>query len=393
MADLLYGCFVSLCRKGKRTLLTSISIAIGVCSVILISSLGSTGIEMINEEVKHLGLNGIVVSSDSKVSDFRLTDKEVEAILKIEEINGAAGMSINTGLVRMHGLISNAVVWGVGPDYQQVMSIPLKYGRYFGSDDISDSEMVCLLDIQSAKEFYKRGNIVGKQLSLEYANKRYNFEIVGIVEAGGQGIQGALGDYLPTFLYIPATTMQNITGKAGYSQISVDTAQNASVDMTKILELTEKTSGIYGIFTIDNLSEQNKRLTDMLNGVSLTLSLIAGISLVVAAVGTMTIMMSSVKERTKEIGIKKSIGASNKRIMSEFLLESIMISCLGTLFGVIVSVSLILLAGKSFQGISVVINGIGLAAIICIGLGAIFGMIPAYQAAKLNPIDSLRSDS
>ena len=114
--------------------------------------------------------------------------------------------------------------------------------------------------------------------------------------------------------------------------------------------------------------------------------------LIVAAIGTMTIMMASVKERTKEIGIKKAIGATNKRIMLEFLTESVMISCVGTAMGSVLASIIIKLSGMMFPSIPLTISGVWLSGIVCIVLGTMFGMIPAKQAARLDPIDALRSE-
>lgn len=392
MIDLVRGCTVILLRKWKRTLLTALSIAIGVGSVVLISSLGSTGINLINSEISHLGLKGMVLSPDSKLTDYRPNEDICQILMKESSVEYASGSSFESGLVRMHGLISNAVIWGVGQNYQQVISIPLLYGRYISAEETTSGGNVCLLDIQSAKEFYHRGNIVGKTLSLDYNGQRHNLEIVGIVESGGNGLQNMLGEYIPSFLYLPAKTFETITGKTGYNQIALTLNKNYPFLEENVISTIEHHSGIDDAFVLDDLSEKNQRLTNMLGNVSLTLSIIAVISLVVATIGTMTVMLAAVKERTREIGIKKSLGASNIRIMTEFLIESILISCFGTLLGSVISAVCIYTVGKMLPDIPFTISGAETSAIICIVLGTLFGIIPAYQAAKLDPIDALRSE-
>ena len=393
MIDLLLGCVKSLSRRAKRTLLTVLSIAIGVASVVLISSLGSTGIGMIQQEIGQLGLSGVVVCADSKLTTYRLESQVCSALARLDAVEHAAGVSFETGTVRMHGLISNAVVWGVGENYSQVLNIPLLHGRFMDETDLEQARTVCLIDAESARDFYRRTNVVGKTLTLECGGNRQEFEIIGVVEAGGNGLQNLLGEYIPVFLYIPGEMMQHMTGKIGYSQISLSINEKKVLNSEEILQTVEKTAGISDVFTIENLSKQNKRLVDLLSHISLTLSLIGAISLVVAAIGTMTVMISAVKERTKEIGIKKSLGATNLRIMAEFLTESMIISGLGATAGIFSAALLVKLTGKLFPAIPASVNGVGMAAAICILLGAVFGMIPAIQAAKLDPVESLRSES
>lgn len=392
MFDLLFSCSVMLWRKWRRTLLTTLNIAIGVCSVVIISSLGSTGVNLIDNEVGRLGLSGYVLTPDSKLTDYRPDSEVCRKIQDLDWIESVSAASLETGLVRMHGMISNAVVWGVGENYENVMTIPLHYGRYITTQEILSGADVCMMDIQSAKEFYHRGNIVGKVLSLECNGTRRDLEIVGIVEAGGNGLQNVLGDYIPSFLYIPSKTFETITGKKGYSQITMDIAQGKQFNEKEIVSIVERISGKDNSFMIEDLSQKNDHLKKTLGRVSSTLNAIAVISLIVAAVGTMAIMLSSVKERTREIGIKKSLGATNQRIMLEFLVESILMSCIGTIIGTTVSSFFILTAGKLLPDIPFSVDGIGLAAAVCIALGTVFGIIPALQAARLDPIESLRNE-
>jgi len=394
MSDILFGCMRTLFRKRKRTILTALSIAIGVCSVVIISTLGNTGTEMIDAEIKHLGLEGAIVAPDKRITDYRIDSAICSTISSLNYVDAAAGLSIETGKIRMHGLVSEALVWGVGQNYEDVMSFSLLYGRYINQKDIENNAMVCMLDSTSAVDFYKRENIVGKTLSLDCNGVRQELEIIGIMETGGSGLQNMLGEYIPSFLYLPASVLESMTGKTGYSQVSLVFNQETDQDSAEkdVLTSLERESGRYGMFTIENLSKQNMRLGNLLDNITLTLNMIAAISLIVAAIGTMTIMMASVKERTKEIGIKKAIGATNIRIMLEFLTESILISCVGTSIGSIGAILIIKVTGIFLSDISFTVNGIGLSAIVCIILGTIFGIIPAKQAAKLDPIDALRAE-
>ena len=116
MNNILFFCTKMLFRKSKRTILTALSIAVGVCSVVIISSLGNTGIEMINNEVEHLGLEGAILAPDDRLTDYRIEPQLCSAISSLNFVDSAAGLTIETGKIRMHGLVSDSIVWGVGPN-------------------------------------------------------------------------------------------------------------------------------------------------------------------------------------------------------------------------------------------------------------------------------------
>ncbi len=378
-------------RRGNRSFLTALSIAIGVCSVVLISSLGNAGSSMITGELEQLGLDGAIVSADSKLTTYRLQEEDLTALRGVNGVESASGVNVETGLLRMRGLVSQAVVWGIESGEKHAMSITLLHGRMLSEADLVQGARVCVIDAGTAEQFYSRTNIVGKIWAREFLGLRQEYPGGGGVQPGPQLTQSIAESYMPSFVYMPLSTLGNAVGKTGYSQISIKMDEGNPTSMMSLIRAAELSSGYVGVFQAQNLSEQNERLGGVLSIVQVSLTVIAAISLVVATLGTMTIMTTAVRERTREIGIKKSIGATNARVMGEFLAEAGILSLCGAILGSIIA--WVLLGVTSIvSGYSIVPSGITTAVTITVVLGTLFGVYPARLAAKMNPIDALRTE-
>ena len=219
------------------------------------------------------------------------------------------------------------------------------------------------------------------------------FEVVGVIKTGSGLLQNLIGDYIPNFLYVPYTTLQSVTGKNSFDQIAVRVEDNYDVDEAgqSIVSTLSNTTGISDGFLANNLVKQKDGLKSILNTVTVVLSAVGAISLLVASLSIMTVMMVSVNERTREIGIKKSIGARRSTILCEFLLEAIFISLIGCLIGVVVGIG-ISFFGASYVNISLQLRKdiILLAVGFSLLSGIIFGVYPAAKASRLKPVDALR---
>ena len=222
---------------------------------------------------------------------------------------------------------------------------------------------------------------------------RDRFEAVGVIKTGSGLLQNLIGDYIPNFLYVPYTTLQSVTGKNSFDQIAVRVEDNYDVDEAgqSIVSTLSNTTGISDGFLANNLVKQKDGLKSILNTVTVVLSAVGAISLLVASLSIMTVMMVSVNERTREIGIKKSIGARRSTILCEFLLEAIFISLIGCLIGVVVGIG-ISFFGASYVNISLQLRKdiILLAVGFSLLSGIIFGVYPAAKASRLKPVDALR---
>jgi len=395
LIDTLRISFRNLGRKKSRSALTILGIAIGVASVVLIASLGEIGKYTINQEIDELGGGGLMISGNNKLAGIQLTSDHLNAVRTSGAVDSAIPVVVDYTKTYMRGLMLDAVIWGIDYGANQVISMELIHGRLITKNDVTAGKMVCVVDQNIAQAYYKRDNIVGKTIQLQFASGNVEFEIVGVVSSGGNVLQGLMGNFIPTFVYLPYTTMQELMGRETFDQIAVAVKSgiDEEVARTQLLSIVNNTSGVRTGFKAENMQGQKEKFSSILNIVTVILSVIAGISLIVAGLSIMTVMLVSVGERTREIGIKKSIGANRQNILFEFLIESFTISLIGSIAGTVVGVLLVII-GCLPLGIPVLFNLglIGFCILFSILIGVIFGVYPASVASKLNPVDALRCE-
>lgn len=395
LLDSLICSFRNLGRKKFRSILTISGISIGVASVVLIGSIGAIGKETINNELSSLGLGSLTISTDSKFTDIKMTEEDLESLREAGPVKEAVPIVVQYTNVKMRGLIANTVVWGVDDTEDQVISLEQKYGRMINKNDIASGSDVCVVDYNTAQVFYKRDNIVGKKLELMLGGQYVTLEIVGVAASGGNILQTMVGDMIPSFIYVPYTTVQRYMGDNTFSQIAVTLKDKEHIesDSEYLTAFMNRKYNIERGFKTDNISKQKDTLNNMLNIITMVLSSIAAVSLVVAGLGIMTIMIVSVNERTKEIGIKKSIGATKGIIMTEFLIEAFTISLIGSIIGVGTGMGLVW-AGCMFLSIPMTIDFqmMIVSIVMSVAIGVIFGVYPATLAAKLRPVDAFRTE-
>jgi putative ABC transport system permease protein len=324
-----------------------------------------------------------------------LGEEELRLIRSSGSVDNAIPIIVDFIAIYMREMTLDAVIWGVDYGADQVISLNLMYGRLLTRNDVQARRPVAVVDQTIAQEFYRRDNIVGRTLRMRTPSGIAEFEVVGVVTSGGDLTQGLLGSILPAFLYVPYTTLQDLSGREGFDQIGVRVREGADPDATgaRIVSALEREHGAIGGYRAENMMRQMDRAARILDTVTLTLSLIAGISLIVAGLSIMTMMLVSVSERTREIGIKKSIGAKNIDIMLEFLVEAFIISLAGSIVGALTGLLIVLAAGVPF-GLSIRPNPqiFAVCILFTIGVGMIFGVYPASVAAKLRPVDALRHE-
>ena len=200
-------------RKRFRSFLTIASIAIGVASVVLIGSIGEIGKGAITDELNSLGLGSVTVSADKKFTSLKMGEEDLALLRKSPQVESATPIVVSYSSIRMRGLVANAVLWGVDDGKNQVISLTPKYGRMLDAADIAGAADVCVIDSNVAELFYKRDNVVGKSLDAMIGGSYVRLEIVGIASSGGNILQNMVGDVIPSFAYLPYTTVQRYTGR------------------------------------------------------------------------------------------------------------------------------------------------------------------------------------
>lgn len=376
--------------SGGRSALTVTGIAIGVFSIVLISVLGETGAAKISESMDQMGINSVMVQAqDDGLSD--LNDRDVAVLSGISGVRKAMPLmgSYTEGVLLYNH--EECMVWGVNEEAREIISLTAEHGRLIEKGDLAERRNVCVIDEEIARAAYGRSNVVGKTIRLYLGGGYHDFTVEGVARSGVSALQNMLSGFIPHFVYIPYTTMQQITGRQSYDKIAVLTEPDADSEIISEQIGARLGRGQANGFSVNNLQRNKSGLDEILFTVKLLLSAIAGISLLVSGITVMTTMLSSVSERKREIGIKKAIGAKNRTLAAEFLGESLVLTSAGGLFGIgagfLVSGIGCAAVGVTLTADFTLVFGSFLAAVL---IGAVFSVYPAMKAARMTPVEALR---
>ena len=395
MIDMVRCAVRNLGRKKVRSALTIMGISIGVASVIMIGNISQCGTNAINTELDSLGLSGLSISTstfgDTAIS---LTQDDLDLVCSNHSVAQAMPIMMeNTQAYDKKSNELNTLLWGIDAKANQIISLKVIHGRCINNSDVNLAGNVCMVDQNFSKTMYQREDIVGKKIPILCGGAVEDYEVVGVIKTGSGLLQNMIGNYIPNFIYIPYTTMQDAIGRKSFDQIAVKVNPDVDVDAAgnEIVSTLARVNGFNEGYHANNLSKQKEGLSNLLNIVTVILSAVGAISLLVASLSIMTVMLVSVNERTREIGIKKSIGARRRTIMLEFLLEALLLSLIGCVIGAIVG-NLVSYLGALYVGISlgVRLDIILLAMGFSVFTGVIFGVYPAAKASNLRPVDALR---
>ena len=387
-------------RSRSRSALTMSAVAIGIFSVTVISAAGQIGTAKINDSLDDMGVNSVLV--EAQEAGVALSDSDIDALGGLSGVNGA--MPLMAQVTKCELIESNVscMVWGVNEKADEIISMKAIHGRLIDRSDLKKAENICVIDDEIALETYGRTNIVGKTVSVNFGGKYTDFTVIGVAESGLSPIQNMMNDAVPYFVYIPYTTAQNISGKSEYDKIAVllDKSGDGETAIDRIKTCMANVKG-EGSIKISELQSQKKQLDGILAGIMGPAKILwciwfsflcgAGISLAVASVSVMTAMLVSVGERKREIGIKKSLGARNIRIVGEFLAESTMICIIGSIVGIAAGCAVAFVIGLAVGESFVMQTDIMLIAVaVSAVIGMISGSYPAYKAARMKPVDALK---
>ncbi len=389
MKELFIGAVITLVRRPLSSVLTASGIAIGTALVILISCISAIGETMIESELQSMGIDGLSVSSSDG-----LTEDCLMTIREMPEVKEAMPLLVKTSFALVDDDHFGIVNCGIDSGAEQVISLELLHGRMLSRGDIVSDAMVCVVDEALATEAFGKTDVVGNTLEVSFGETVNTVEIVGVTATGSSLLQTVTA-MIPYMVYMPYSTVQTYVGTDRFDQIAVrmnSAEQTQGVQQSIIHKLSYMQDDI-GKLTTENLASQRDRLDVLVRILSVGLSAIGGVSLFVSGFGIFTVMLSSVNERTREIGVKKAIGASESRIMVEFLVTAVLLSAVGALAGLAVGVGLIYIGCLIFAIDPVIpVGNILILFLATLLMGSLFGIYPARRAAKLKPVDALRYD-
>lgn len=384
-----------------RTFLTLLGIIIGVGAVIAMVSLGFGVKEDIKNNISRLGSNLLIVTSGGRTATgarlaagegARLTYEDMEAIGKqVDDIaNIAASVSSSYQLVVGNQNWTSRVE-GTTPSNFTIQNYEVDDGRIFSERDLNSRSRVCVIGKTVADNLFAGENPVGSIMRINKAP----FQVIGVLKSKGQSGGGMDQDDI---VFIPLTTAQNrMMGITHVQRITIqstteDNINDVQAGVEQVLRQRHKIKeGDYDDFTIGNMAAIMETMMQTANSITMLLGCIAAISLLVGGIGIMNIMLVSVTERTREIGIRKALGATYNNILLQFLIEAMVIGIVGGFLGVALGVGASF-AISHFAGWTTVISvwAIVIAVVFSVGIGLFFGIYPARKAALLDPIDALR---
>ena len=401
LGDILKESWISISGNKLRSFLTVLGIIIGVMAVVIMVAVGETVQKSITDQFSSLGTNTIVVrASAARSGGVRtgnkqtLTITDADQIKRLSDVTFVSPAQMGNGQVIYGNKNWSTMILGVSPDYAAIQDIDVEYGTFFDENAVKNASTYAVIGPDTAVELGLPENPVGEIIRIQ----NMPFVIVGVMKARGDSTFGSQDD----MVIIPITTLKKrLQGSKFPDAVNMialkiynDSDNNVVIEqITSLLRqrhrLKENNEDDFIITDMKQIMETMNTVTGYLK---LLLIAIAAVSLLVGSIGIMNMMLTSVAERTREIGVRKAIGAKERMIIIQFLSESVMISFIGSMIGLVLGVGLSQGIGRFILHYDVpfsiwpVILSVSVAVIV----GLASGVMPAIKAAKLNPIDSLR---
>jgi macrolide transport system ATP-binding/permease protein len=376
-----------------RSCLTMLGIIIGIASVVSVVALGMGSQEKIMSDISAMGTNTITIYPGLNFGDMRsgrvktLTVNDAQVLARQSYLASATPISISNATIAYRNIALRGRLNGVGEQYFDVTGLVLHRGRLFNADDVLRNASVAVIDPNTVEQIFTGEDPLGKTIIFN----RQPLQVIGISKPQSQMFGGA-GETLN--LWSPYTTVMNkITGERNISSIIVKVKDSASAQVAEkniTVLLTAKHGGVADFFTV-NADSIQQTVRSATNTMTVLIAGIALISLLVGGIGVMNIMLVSVTERTKEIGLRMAVGARQYNILQQFLIEAVLLCLIGGLMGILLSFALGFIINAMLSSFSVSFKPWSIILALCcstlIGVG--FGFMPARSAARLNPIEAL----
>jgi putative ABC transport system permease protein len=391
----------SLLSNKLRTILTMLGVIIGVGSVVALLSIGAGAAGFITGRIRNIGSNTLTISAGFQTPNARLTNSDVTALadpLNVPELTAVVPEVRGNARVAAAATTSglNTSILGEVPDFFDVRSITLSSGDLFSQNDVDLRSRVAVLGATVASTLFSNGDAVGQTVLIGSVP----FKVVGVAASVG----GAGPNNTDDNVYVPLTVAQEklfVKRAGGLKSVSTIYAQVSSTDVTQaamdnisavLRQQHNLLEGQTDDFRVFNQAQVAETLDAVAGALTAFLGVIGGISLLVGGIGIMNIMLVSVTERTREIGVRKAMGAKRRNILTQFLIEALTVSCLAGLIGVAFGIVASDFVGKvqttlvpNVQAGTILI-AFGFSALV----GVIFGLYPAWRASRLEPVEALR---
>ncbi|MFW6279024.1 MAG: ABC transporter permease [Bacillota bacterium] len=385
--------FASLASNKLRTILSMLGIIIGVAAVIAIVSIGSTAQNQVTGQISDLGSNVLQVFPGFGGDNTSREDFTRELIPYIDDFspdvkNVVPDVSRNGELIYAGDSLQASVV-GTSPGFSEVHLYRPRQGRFLRAQDLETNQKSVVLGSEIATELFGTAEPVGKQLKIRVRGRSINFSVVGVMVSKGQGMTGNLDDqvYIPVTTFLKSITTDDYLDGYYAQAVSSERASAARGQLEHFFTTYLGSEDEFRIFSQDQILET---IDDVTSTLSLMLGGIAGISLLVGGIGIMNIMLVSVTERTREIGIRKALGAKRKNILSQFLFESLVLSGFGGIIGIGLGwLGTYMVASLGGWPLVMSTQAIVLAFNFSLAVGLFFGIYPAVKASRLDPVDAL----
>jgi putative ABC transport system permease protein len=372
--------------KGNklRSVLTMLGIIIGVSSVIVLVSIAQGSTSNVTSQINNLGTNLITINTFG--TDLSLTEDKIN---KLEDIDGVKAISpVVSGrvTVKKDKTSSQTTLTGTNAAYETVRNTKVSSGRFLTDLDVEYRQKIAVIGATTAETLFGTESPVGQYIQLD----GNSFKVVGVLASKGSSM-GQSGDDV---VIVPLSTAERLTKTTSINQVYLQGKSGQNMDLV-MAEVENAMASMYPNQT-DNYSVNNQQdLMSTMSSVSNTMTMmlggIASISLLVGGIGIMNIMLVSVSERTKEIGIRKAIGAKRRDILWQFLIESVVLSAMGGIIGIFLGLGIGKVLGSTLSMTVTFSNTVVISSFLfSLIVGVVFGVFPANKASKLNPIQALR---
>ncbi|MEG3030085.1 MAG: ABC transporter permease [Oscillospiraceae bacterium] len=372
-----------------------IAVIISVLATAIVAGISSVGKNVISHEMSGIGMSGLSVVLYGENAE-NLTDlafyKSLKRLGDIEKITPVlydyANVKFNNNTA------VDTMAWGIAKDAQEIVALTITSGRMINDADINSNSFVCLVDEELARLAYKRSNIIGKSILLTIGGRGYTFKIIGSIKKGSSVLNNMVGDIIPNFIYIPYTTMNNISHKTNLDQIILKSSNTDFLSENLMKDLMfyypeYQNSAV----KLTDLTQQKAQIMKIVDTAFFSLFMVSCVAVLVCSISVGASVNTAVSIRQKDIGIKMSLGASRFSITMEFLFSAILSCVIGVVIaGVIAAATLKLFLilfniAITFEPILIIIS-----IFATISLTAIFSLFPSYQAANLEPIKALNRE-